>query len=1040
MIESTGVSVLLVDDDPALAGLTADILSEQESQFAVETVTSASEGLDRLATDNFDCIVSDYDMPGQNGIEFLKTVREEDPALPFILYTGKGSEAVASDAIASGVTDYLQKDSGTAQYTILANQIRNAVERHRHRDRAQATRDQLRQIIDMLPQLVFAKDETGEFLLANEATADAYGTSVNNLEGATDADFADSKEQVSQFRSDDQAVIASGEPKQIPKETLTTADGETRLLETTKIPYDPVETDSNAVLGISTDITQRKKRKTELEMQSAAMEAAMDGISILNEDHEYIYMNQAHADIFDYEAGELLGSTWRRLYGDDEITRIERDVLPVVEEKGEWRGETVGKRRDGTTVSQEITLSLLDDGGLICTNRDITERKEREQKIKQTNTVLRTIVENLPMGVLVEDAERDVLMANDLLGETLGKPIDSDQLVGRDCAAAAEELKNQFADPEGFIQGIADRIERREAVQNEELTLADNRVVERDYVPYTLPEGEAILWLYRDVTERKQRKEELERSSQFLRDTQEVAAVGGWEFTIQSESLRWSDEMYHIHGVSRETNVTFEDAIESYHPEDRETLEKAFNGLATEGDPYELEVRILTVEGDVRWISALGEPEYEDDEIVAVQGTFQDITERKEREQELRMVRERFERFAGNVQDAFFLLPTDYSETKYVNPAVETIYGITPEEAYDDPTAWLRHVHTDDKDELLKNLEAQQDGTVEWPIEQEFRVNHPNRGVRWVQARLDVITNENGDPFRITGVTTDITRRIERKQQLEQQTEELEHLANKYESQYRTLFEEAPVMTVLTRAEDDRPIIEDYNSQFVETLGYDADAITGSELTEFYTPESEEELQSGGYSRSINGEFTREKRNLVANDGEVVEALLRSVPRRTADGEIIGTVAMYIDITERESVRRANERLEEFTSIVSHDLRNPLNVATGRLELVADECDSEHLDRLERALDRMAALIDDLLTLSREGRGVTDPQPVDLATIINGCWENVETGKAVLTTTTDRNVRADRSRLKQVFENLFRNAVEHGGARFEITDVEFVAP
>ncbi|TKX60786.1 response regulator, partial [Halorubrum sp. SP9] len=161
MIESTGVSVLLVDDDPALAGLTADILSEQESQFAVETVTSASEGLDRLATDNFDCIVSDYDMPGQNGIEFLKTVREEDPALPFILYTGKGSEAVASDAIASGVTDYLQKDSGTAQYTILANQIRNAVERHRHRDRAQATRDQLRQIIDMLPQLVFAKDETG---------------------------------------------------------------------------------------------------------------------------------------------------------------------------------------------------------------------------------------------------------------------------------------------------------------------------------------------------------------------------------------------------------------------------------------------------------------------------------------------------------------------------------------------------------------------------------------------------------------------------------------------------------------------------------------------------------------------------------------------------------------------------------------------------------------------------------------------------------------------------------------------------------------
>ena len=1028
MTESAGVSVLLVDDDSVLADLTADILSEQESQFTVETAPSASEGLDRLAADDFDCIVSDYDMPGQNGIEFLEAVREGYPALPFILYTGKGSEAVASDAIAAGVTDYLQKESGTGQYAVLANQIRNAVERHRQRERARATRDRLRQIIDMLPQLVFAKDGTGEFLLANEATADAYGTSVNNLEGATDADFADSEEEVGRFRSDDQAVIESGEPKHVPEEALTTADGETRLLETTKIPYDPVESDSDAVLGISTDITQRKERKAELEMQSAAMEAAMDGISILNEDHEYIYMNRAHADIFGYDAAELLGSTWRRLYGDDEVTRIEREVLPVVENEGEWRGETVGERRDGTAVSQEITLSLLGDGGLICTNRDITQRKEREQKLKQTNTVLRTIVENLPMGVLVEDADRDVLMANDQLGETLGTSIDSDRLVGRDCAAAAEELKNQFADPEEFVQGIANRIERREAVQNEEFRLADNRVVERDYVPYTLPEGEATLWLYRDVTERKQRKEELERSSQFLRDTQEVAAVGGWEFNTQSESLRWSDEVYHIHGVSQETDVTFEDAIESYHPEDRDTLREAFNRLTTEGEPYELEVRIVTANDDVRWVSALGEPEYEGAEIIAVQGTFQDITGRKKREQELRTVRERFERFADNVRDAFFLLPTDYSETKYVNSAVEAIYGITPEEAYDDPTAWLRHVHADDKDELLENLEAQQNGTIEWPIEQEFRIDHPNRGMRWVQARLDTITSEDGDPFRLTGVTTDITERIEREQRLERQTKELEQLADKYESQYRTLFEEAPVMTVLTRSEDGRPVIEDYNSQFVETLEYDADVITGSELTEFYTPESEEKLQSGGYRRSINGQFSREKRDLVANDGEVIEALLRSVPRRTADGEIIGTVAMYIDITERESVKRTNKRLEEFTSVVSHDLRNPLQVATGGLEMAAIECDSDYLDEAKKGLNRMETLIDDLLTLAREGRKVTDAQPVDLAAMTHGCWETVETDQAVLVNDTEQRILANKSRLKQVFENVFRNAVEHGGA------------
>ncbi|TKX43745.1 PAS domain-containing sensor histidine kinase [Halorubrum sp. ARQ200] len=261
----------------------------------------------------------------------------------------------------------------------------------------------------------------------------------------------------------------------------------------------------------------------------------------------------------------------------------------------------------------------------------------------------------------------------------------------------------------------------------------------------------------------------------------------------------------------------------------------------------------------------------------------------------------------------------------------------------------------------------------------------------------------------------------------------MEQLARKYETQYRTLFEEAPVMTILTRSEDGQPIIDDCNSQFAETLGYDADTIIDSELAEFYTPEYAERLQSEGYSQALNGQFTRERRELLTIDGEVIEALLRAVPRRTANGEVIGTVAMYIDISERESVKRANERLEEFTSVVSHDLRNPLNVATGRLELAAEECDSAHLGDLEGALNRIETLIDELLTLAREGKAVTDAQPVHLAMIADECWENVETNQAKLISTIDRDVQADRSRLKQVFENLFRNAVEHGREDVTVT-------
>jgi PAS domain S-box-containing protein len=887
MNEADGYSVLLVDDDLAFAETTAVFLEREDDSFTVEIVTSASDGLERLSRDDFDCIVSDYDMPGQNGIEFLKSVREKAPNLPFVLFTVKGSEEIASEAISAGVTDYLQKRGGTDQYTVLANQVRNGVRRHR----AEKDRKRQQKAIETSQAGISILDEDGKYIYVNQAYADIYGYNPDEMYGEhwelvyPDGETAIARDvilptiaedgywsgETTGLRADgttfveDHTVaqtetgelICSVRDRSVEREreieltqfrTLlgTLSDPVYVLDETGKFEYvndaftEMVGYDRERIIGVSPslikspevverseanlgrvlssngpdtvqfeieiqpkqgepilcedhmgvlpyegesfegsvgilrDITERNEREAKLEMLSAAVQMAMDGIAILNEDDEYIYMNQAHADVFGYDADELLGTTWQQLYDDDEVARLEQDVFPVLEREGEWRGETVGRLRDGSHAYQEIGLSLLDDGKLICTNRDITERKQHEH--------------------------------------------------------------------------------------------------------------------------------ELERSNQFLEQTQTVANVGGWELDLRTESLRWTDEVYRIHGLDMDFEPTVANGIEFYHPEDRTTIRDAVERVTTEGEPYDLELRIVTADDEVRWVHARGEPRYEDGEIVGVRGTFRDITER-----------------------------------------------------------------------------------------------------------------------------------IEREAQLEQKTEELEQLATKYENQYRTLFEEAPVMTVLTRFEDGRPIIEDCNSQFIDSLGYDADRIIGSELTEFYTAESTDRLQSGGYSRVLTGQVTRERRKLLTVDGEIVEAQLRAVPRRTADGEIIGTVAMYIDITERESVKRANKRLEEFTGVVSHDLRNPLGVATGRLELVAEECDSDHLDSIQRALDRMGALIEDLLTLAREGKEVTDTQPVDLATISNSCWETVETTQAVLRSTTDQVVRADAGRLRQVFENLFRNAVEHGGMDVTVT-------
>ena len=126
---------------------------------------------------------------------------------------------------------------------------------------------------------------------------------------------------------------------------------------------------------------------------------------------------------------------------------------------------------------------------------------------------------------------------------------------------------------------------------------------------------------------------------------------------------------------------------------------------------------------------------------------------------------------------------------------------------------------------------------------------------------------------------------------------------------------------------------------------------------------------------------------------------------------------------QQQELRRQNRRLERFANVVSHDLRNPLNVAKGRIELI----DNEHATVVERNLDRMAAIIDDVLTLAREGKAVEATEPVDLASLARDCWDSVETDAASLSTDAEMVVEADRSRCRQLLENLIRNSVEHVG-------------
>jgi PAS domain S-box-containing protein len=176
------INILHVDDDPDIADLTKTFLEQNEDDFSVVYETSAVAALDRLRNSSIDCIVSDYDMPNVDGLELLELVRDQFPDLPFILFTAKGSEEVASEAIAAGVTDYMQKEVGPEQYEVLANRVRNAVDRYRTQQRFWDALSWYQRLVEQNLTGVFVIQH-GEFAYVNERFAEIFRYSRTELTG-----------------------------------------------------------------------------------------------------------------------------------------------------------------------------------------------------------------------------------------------------------------------------------------------------------------------------------------------------------------------------------------------------------------------------------------------------------------------------------------------------------------------------------------------------------------------------------------------------------------------------------------------------------------------------------------------------------------------------------------------------------------------------------------------------------------------------------------------------------------------------------------
>ncbi|RII26403.1 MAG: diguanylate cyclase [Geobacter sp.] len=170
--------------------------------------------------------------------------------------------------------------------------------------------------------------------------------------------------------------------------------------------------------------------ETDLRKYLAAMEGAMDGMAILNEHGTYLYLNQAHAAIYGYDSrAELIGKTWRDLYTEAELERFDNVIMPLFMETGRWRGEATGLRKNGSTFPQELSLTALEGGGIICVVRDITDRRRAEQSVKDKLHFIQVLITTIPVPIFYKDAEGRYLGCNSAFEEHIC--LTREQIVGR---------------------------------------------------------------------------------------------------------------------------------------------------------------------------------------------------------------------------------------------------------------------------------------------------------------------------------------------------------------------------------------------------------------------------------------------------------------------------------------------------------------------------------------------------------------------------------------------------------------------------------
>jgi PAS domain S-box-containing protein len=776
----TPIRVLCVDDEHVYLDSTKQIL-ELQSDFYVETASSVNEAQQKMQTKAFDVIVSDYQMPEKNGLDFLKEIRENGSDIPFILFTGKGREEVAIRALNLGVDRYFSKiGHPETVYGELAHGIRQAAARRRAEKKIWDREERLRAIFTSSPDAMTVTDMKGNITDCNLATIKLMEiSSKKEILGYSDFDLI-APEDAKKIRSVTNNLLENGIVNSLECKLLT-KKGHRIPIEFSAIMLKDAYGQPIGTVALARNITERKKADQELrkseEKYRNVVELSPDGIATMDLKGTITSINQAVVDATGFSKDEIVGKHFTKLRTIRlrDVPKYAKLVASVLKGKKRASMEFKYLRKDGTERLGEAHISLLEEKGkkigLQAILRDITEAKQVEQELKDSEEKYRVVVEQAPDAIITFDSNGVVTSCNpaglEMLGfskeEILGKSFTNLSVIRKvDTARVAKEfssISNESV-PEPFVVDY---------VKNGKQCFGEVHLS-------LMKKGGKIAGFQanvRDITEHKKAEESLRESEKRFRELSELLPEIIFETDINGTLKFANHEGYVRFGYSKEEfesglnilNLISPDCVGSA----KQNLGKLLSGETTGTNEY----TALTKGGTTFPVLIKSTPIFRGKNIVGIRGMMMDITSRKVAEDDLKESEEKFRTLAEQSPNMIFI--NYMGKVIYANPRCEEIMGYTREEFYSPDFDFLDLISPEHRElvktNYIKHLKGEVTPSCEYTI--------LTKNGKQIDAILTTRSITYHGQIGILGTITDITERKKTEDKLKETLTKLECLNEK---------------------------------------------------------------------------------------------------------------------------------------------------------------------------------------------------------------------------------------------------------------------